>query len=85
MWGNDPLEMGSTGSERIHPRQHKGDSLLNIPQTNGRQDSKEETSATRKWGCYLKEEGEEVWRHTEFFLFGTLVLWNFLVTVPGCK
>lgn len=75
MWGNDRVEMGHTGSERIHPRQHKGESLLNIPQASGRQDSKE-TSATREWGCYFKEEDEEVWRHTEFFLFGTLELFG---------
>ena len=44
MWGNNQVEAGGTGGERIHLRQNKGDrSVLNTSQGSSGQDSKGET------------------------------------------
>lgn len=43
MWGDDRVEVGDTGGERIHLQQNKGDKCLwNTPQGSGAQDSREE-------------------------------------------
>jgi len=47
------------GSERIHPRQNKGDrSLLNTPQGSSGQESKGETVCARWWWGGCSERGK---------------------------
>lgn len=67
MWGEDAVEAGGPGGERIHPWQNKGDrSLLNTLQGNGPRTAEGKRFARRQWvALYLKQEGEEggdVWK-----------------------